>query len=313
MGLLLLGVGAARADLGLTPFDLPNADPVRAFLGEPRWGAAVAPEKAFEFRAGVTLANQYTADVAGDEQIVVDVEVNRLDVSARWRLPRNWAVGLSVPIVRTSGGFLDGFIDGWHDTFGLPTGGRKARPRDEYEISYLDNGAIRSFAETGTGLGDVAIDVSGPLGGLRWAAAVELPTGDEDELRGSGALAANLIVLGQGDFGDRWGYYWGAGLSYGRGSPIAPDRFERWRAGGVFGAGRDLTASLRVKAELAWMQAPYDSRTKALGRDALPLIIGAEWRAGKVVWELGLAEDLSVNASPDIAFLVSVRYRPRDN
>lgn len=292
------------------PFDLPNADPVRAFLGEPRWGAAVETKEAFEFRAGFLLANQYTADLAGNEQIIVDVEVSRLDLTARWRLPRDLTFGISLPIVKTGGGFLDGFIDGWHDTFGLPTGGRKARPRDRYEISYLDNGSITSFAESGTGIGDVGIELSGPLGRLRWAAALELPTGDEAELRGSGEVAANLSLLGRGAFADRWGYYWGVGASYADGGPLAVDRFERWRVGAVFGAGRELTSKLRFQVELAWMQAPYDSRTKALGRDALPLTLGVTWQTASLTWEFALAEDLSVNASPDIAFLVGVRYRP---
>lgn len=305
---------AAAAAGDAEPFGLANADPVRAFLGDPRWTAGAAPRQSFDFRAGLILANQYTADLAGSEQILVDAEVTRVDLSVRWRLSGNWALGMTVPIVRTSGGFLDGFIDGWHDTFGLPTGGRKARARDQFEVSYVDGGTTAVFAESGTGIGDVSIEVGAPIrDGLRWAAIVELPTGDEESLRGSGELEASLVVLGQGRFRDRWHYFWGVGATYGEGNSLASSRFEQWRFGGVMGGTRDLTESLRIKAELEWFQAPYDSATKGLGRDALPLTFGVEWRSGGLIWELALEEDLSVNASPDIAFLIGVRYQPGAN
>ena len=65
-----------------------------------------------------------------------------------------------LPWRRVSGGSLDGFIENWHDFFGLPNGSRNRLPRDELLIEYrMADKTLLLVDESASGIGDIpAVD-----------------------------------------------------------------------------------------------------------------------------------------------------------
>ncbi len=104
------------------------------------------------------------------------------------------------------GGFLDSFIIGWHDTFGLPQGGRDRAPKNRLAYSYRDSqGQKLLMNRSGEGVGDIVLtgglklyeDKSAVLHDtLALRATAKLPTGDSAQLRGSGAAGGSVSLCG---------------------------------------------------------------------------------------------------------------------
>jgi len=68
-----------------------------------------------------------------------DMERMTNDLSVRYGFGENWEVGGRIGIHTSWGGFLDSFVDSFHDFFGLPNGNRDAFPEDEVEFSFVDS------------------------------------------------------------------------------------------------------------------------------------------------------------------------------
>ncbi|HEY3700045.1 MAG TPA: DUF3187 family protein, partial [Spongiibacteraceae bacterium] len=84
----------------------------------------ILPSDKILWRLGVDVANNFVRSQRGSENLVLDGESQRYEISARYGLGDNWEVGLMLPWISYNGGVLDNFIDDWHRVWGLPDGGR---------------------------------------------------------------------------------------------------------------------------------------------------------------------------------------------
>jgi len=128
---------------------------------------------------------------------ILDGESLRTTLQARFGVTRRLEVGVEVPFVYMSSGFLDHYIDGFHKHLSLPDGGRPAFAEDQFRAGYVGDGAVVYFdqAPGGPHLGDIVVSATTPVfPGSRSAPAVsftlsvKLPTGDYQDLSGSGSL-----------------------------------------------------------------------------------------------------------------------------
>jgi hypothetical protein len=156
-------------------------------------------------RAPLTLEELRSIQPEGSDRglFYVDGELYRTSLAVRRGIGRGLQVSVTVPVLGLEGGFGDSTIEGFHDTFGFDQGGREGTFRDDYLVYVRDadgNELYRPEAP-GFGISDISLGIKARLRSrsawrLGIAGTVKLPTGDEDDLTGSGSVDLGLQLLG---------------------------------------------------------------------------------------------------------------------
>jgi len=221
---------------------------------------------------------------------------------------------VQIPYINHDGGSLDRFIEGWHSTFGLPKGGRNTAPRNQLRYFYQRNGVTRlSLVNATSGIGDVRLTAgwqwpdAGNDTRLAIRSSLSLPTGDSDQLQGSGAMEAALWAIA--DRTRRWfdypGSIFGGGglLLMGKGDVLA-DQQRRIAAFASVGAGVQVLPWMTLKLQADVNSPFYDgSDLRQINATAVQLLMGGDVRLAKNVrLDVMVGEDLTVRASPDVVF-----------
>ena len=304
----------------LTPFAVRNILPPTLVHGlataEP---ARLNAPGRLSARLGFDLANTSTDNRSGDETILMDGQTTVATLGLRYGIADRLQLGIDLPWVRHSGGFLDNFISNFHDLFGMPNGDRDKRPDNELNYSYPeDTGEGFLVDDTVSGPGDVRMLLAWQwLDSEQLAASlhgsVKAPTGDANDLTGSEAWDASLALSMQRDFslsrGEAaiWG---GVGATWLGDGEVLKDMAEDWAVSGWLGTGWSPLDWLALKLQFDANSALYDSNLDQLGDTALILTLGGTLGLGEhTSLDLGVGEDLSINASPDVIFHLGLAHR----
>lgn len=298
------------------PFDTNNQGALAQGFALPVIGHGhVLAEGDSASRFSLDLTSEYTTDTAGTETITLDGETARLTGRYRAGLGGGWEWGAELSAVHVGGGFMDSFIEGWHDFFGLPNGGRELVPQDRYQYRYEKDGAVRlDRTEEGWALGDVRVSGGWAASeNLALRAELKLPTGDEDKLTGGnlgGALWADWAL--PFDIDSRWSGFASAGLSLNQKGDVLEDQQETLVPFGGAGAFLRATQKVELGAQLYAHGPLYkDSALDQLDRAGLQLVFGGRWI--EKIWALDIAfqEDLITKSSPDFSVHVGLTLAPR--
>lgn len=324
IGILTLGFLTSAAASGtettlMEPFTVSNRNPlVQVFGLPPARGAQLRAADTWTVDGRLEIANSFSRSTPGREKIVIDAETYRGELGLQYGFSENWELGLRVPWIHHDGGWMDGFIEDWHDFWGLPNSNRDKYPRDRLDIRYLDGDrTVLEFDDSDGGIGDVSLDLgyrlpAGAGGDWSLRGGIKLPTGDSDKLSGSGAadaylglyhsrpqlfgsqslalhLAAGVLLLGDGDLID--------------------SRQEDAAVYGNLGLAWRLHEAFALKAQLDGHTAVYDSNTRELGKGSAQLVFGFSWQPA-TRWQLdfSMAEDIYVDTAPDIVFQFGLRW-----
>jgi hypothetical protein len=272
---------------------------------------ALAPERATvlgKSERSLTLnfdySNTLLPDSAPGESLVLDLEHLSSVLEFQAGLGRGFEVGAALPIYTMYGGFLDGFISGFHKTFGIPNSLRSETPNDLFRYHYrIGEETVLGRSDGSTGIGDFRLEVKKSLTGkseneLAVRAALELPTGSRERLTGNDAVDFGLGVAAS-RVGRRFGGYFNLNyLILGE-----PERLETKNVLALMGAF-DYRFKPNVAAVIQFDQfLPFlESRIKVLNQPARQLILGLRWRRSeRFHYEWRFAEDLS-STSPDFTF-----------
>ncbi len=308
------------------PLRLVNLNPFHLLYGVPvSSGTRVMPEGAKEVVASFDMASHMRAGRTGGERVVMDGETYRQALSVRQGLGNGWEYFLEIPVVAHSGGVFDGFIEGWHDAFGLPQGERDKAPRDRLSFLYTDGG--RSRADVGRdvlSLGDASLGVGHALAsplfpndGMAVRAMVKLPTGDPGSLTGSGSFSVSAWAETSGAFpGSGVSRSWLYAATLGALTGAAPQgRAETGgrniafgRLGVTWRALEDLHLTVQVDAH----SSPYGASGLAeLSDTAVILGMGGTLRlTERLVIDAAVTEDDGIGQSaPDIGLHLALRWR----
>lgn len=312
-GLLALVPVGIFADVLDQPLHTANRNPFVQLFGLPStMSADVLPPKQSEIILSVEAANHFSLDSAQDESIFIDGEHYRIEWSARFSLTERLEWGVSVPYLIYDGGGLDGFIDGWHNTFNLPDGDRNDYPKHQIDMTYTDNGETTVFLQDRTdSLGDIQLLLGYALA-EQWTvrAGVKLPTGDVDQLSGSDGtdLFAGMYFSSMPNSDWRWHANIGA-IWMEQGDAIA-ERQEDWAAFGSLAAIWLASDNIALKIQLDGHTAFYDSELTPLGKDSAQLILGGSWRfVEKASLDISVSEDIITETAPDVVFQLAIRTR----
>lgn len=323
-----IGIGAIAAlitsallpTVAATELDVRHGGPLTGLFGLPAPGESIALAEGQTRRLDFLLqgSSHSIGETRGGETLLLDGETWRAALRLRTRFRERWEFGLEIPWIRHTGGSLDDLIDDWHALFSLPGGIRDQRPRDALRYAYRDSaGDVFEFDESDGGLGDVRLSAGYRLrqdanGSLSLRAAVELPTGDTAELTGNGAADYSVGLAWQRNPaapGGRWSTYVVAGvIRFGESDLPALDTREYggWIQAGV---GWRVLPRLELLGQLQAASSPIDAELDAWGGSLL-LGLGAGIDLGRHYrLQLGFTEDIDVETSPDITFMLRLSRR----
>ena len=318
---LWLPAASEAQSLEIKPFYTQNQSPLSHIFGLPPMGEAkvLAPGRK-ELRFSLDHASNYVKNDAANESILLDGETTRLGLALRYGVRPDFEAGIELPYLIQGGGFLDGFIINYHNAFGFPQGGRDQAPRDRLLYEYRKNNTdLLKVDRSGSGLGDIRLQAAWQLykGGDRdaFAAAlrgsVKLPTGDSDQLFGSGSYDGALWLTAAADFPLAYGslsLFGAAGMMGMTEGKVIKKQQNNWAGFGSVGIGWSPLSWLALKIQTD-AHTPFfrDSDLRELRDNAAQLVVGGTVALTKnMTLDIGVSEDILVSTAPDVVFHLSL-------
>lgn len=306
------------SDMEIIPFQTGNQTPLVQIYGLPHdTGADIVPSGMLKINLNQDLSSNYTVSSSRREQITLDGEMYRMTVAARYGIGQEWEAGIELPYIVQGGGFLDNFVIDWHNTFGLPQGGRDIAPKNRLNYSYRKDAVQKLRMNHATsGIGDISL-----TGGFRLyddygtdhhdrvaiKAALKLPTGDSAYLLGSGSTDFMFQICGSStnftEFGSLGAYGSLGALAMSAGD-ILRDQQNPLAGVGAFGVGWSPASWISFKLQLNGTTPFYHgSSLDEISKSSLLLISGGSLRLpGGYLLDIGVGEDLAVATASDVSF-----------
>lgn len=317
---LLAGTHAPIVLADSSPFATANRTPIVRVLGLPAAeDARQGPKGDAQYALIMEHSSLFSVDDRGTEQAFLDGETSSLTLSYRKSIGERWALGAELPMLTHQSGFLDSFVEGWHRTFGLPNGRRDEFARNQLRYSVQTPQASVLLNRAASGLGDVALLAQYSLSEdayshLSAQLRVELPTGESDDLLGSGSVdtALGLNYSNSRIFSSLGAHFNG---NLGVLMPGESDLLPALKEDVVFYANatvsrRFLRDWLSLKVQLETHTGFFDTDIKSLGAASAQLSFGAGLKlADRWMMNIGMSEDIAVRTAPDFTVFLSLHYR----
>ena len=309
--MLLAGTAAADEPVE-SALPLRNLNPFLQVFGSPQFTTdRLAEPGRWEFGMSLDIANDADTGELPGERVVIDAEIHVAAFTLRRRVAERFELGLYVPYVSINGGFLDNVITEWHSAFGISNSKRAGESGQVALIYERDGSAGFAMTSSGAGIGDVQLTAAMPLGGFTLRSAVKFPTGDPDSLLGSGGTdvslglyASHITTVFERDL-QMSGFAGAVALGDGE---VLPDLQRSVVPYGGFALRWQATPKLGLMAQWYAQGSYFDSDIDEIGTSTLQLGVGVDYRLSDdgLRLRLGLAEDIVSNATPDVAFQLSI-------
>lgn len=136
---------------------------------------------------------------------VIDDEIFQNQLEIALGVGRRSEIGLNIPVLTRSGGYLDRFIVGFHRLMGLGQADRTSYPFNQLQVNYIDSAGRRVtlLDNNGrkTGLGDVSVIArttlysgGGRLSPIIFSALLRFPTASDRGFYGSSGIDGAIGV-----------------------------------------------------------------------------------------------------------------------
>lgn len=311
---------AAAAAADDAPLRIRNLAPASGIYGEPVALGGEVLANGYELTFDTDLANNFTSDANGGTLAFFDGETTYLTYGFRQAIADRLEWGIELPYVIQRGGYLDPVIDDFHDVFGFDDNGRHAAKHNRIDYFVSDGDKVYvDFQNERRGWGDARIGggfqlLLEPGRALAARALVKIPTGDSDELTGSGGTdvaawldytdrellaryrvsitgAIGLMVLGDGD--------------------LLPHEQNRAAGYGHFGLSYQATDAWSIKGQVDYHSQLIDVSIDQLAGAALQGTLGVRWQVSPRLWsDFAMVEDLTANSTSDVMMqlLIGTRF-----
>jgi hypothetical protein len=243
-----------------------------------------------------------------EESLVLDMEYLSSTFQFAAGIGKGFEIGASIPFYIMYGGFLDGFISGYHEAFGFPNNARRTTPNDRFRYEYLGGGQpLLERRDSVQAIGDLTLRVKKILthrskNEIAFRVAFKAPTGSPDKLSGSGA-ADFAFGLAASRVSRRFGGYFNLDyLVLGK-----PEMLVSKNTVSLMGAFEyRFKTNLAMLIQYQQLEPFIQSSLPALDQSAIQLTLGLRWRrSDRYHFEWRFAEDIT-RAAPDFTFGFSV-------
>ncbi len=307
----------------IAPFSTQNQSPVVLIYGLPSIGQpSLVPAGKVDGRLSIDFANNFveiSKDRPGGEEIVLDGESTRVMLDIRYGAVRRWELGIQIPYITVNGGFLDSWVESFHNALGLGQGLRLLEPRSRFLYYYEKDGKIRfyRFDDSIEGLGDIRLTAGWqwhekPSEAVALRASLKFPTGDR--FLGSGSTDLALWVTARKYFkagGGQVAIFGGAGLLGMTAGNFLPEQQRSFVWFGNVGAGWSPVSWLALKVQIDGHTPFYENTAlrPLSSNGALMTFGGTVAFSRRTTFDLGISEDIENNTAPDIVLHFALRHR----
>jgi hypothetical protein len=302
---------------------LPDHDngPLTGIFGFPESteGAQIIGRGQHAWDTSLIIASHNVDETSDGEDLRLDGETTRLALTYRYGLSDKLDVSIEVPYLSHRSGSLDSLIDDFHDVLPFVGGGARAnREQDQLEFFYEDSqAALIDVTNNADGISDIRLLAGWQLSesedrstALRFG--VKLPTGDSDELLGSGGTDISLGLAS--DVTGFWGNpklssFYRVNVTYLGEPDRLADRYKDLVGQLSFGLGYHVHRNVDLRLQGRMRSAVYDSEIDNLGAMSAALIFGADFRVSdRYRLVISAGEDVKVGSVPDVSFQIALRY-----
>jgi len=262
---------------------------------------------------------QAIRDLPG-EAYMVDLEAGLLDVTFHRRLTHHWGVYATVSGVFYTGGFMDGAIEKFHDTFGFDQAGRPAVKRNDINVIFDLKGAQLYQPDIpDNGLLDPVLGVR-----YQWVerpttwnliieGAVKIPIAGERAFLSTGYWDFGTQITLQ-RFMQRHAAYLSLAAVYTRPSTIATASGTQVVPTVILGYEYKWTGSTNLNAQFYASPSVFknaDTDLDELTKPKYQISLGLRYRIGASLLTFGVTENVAnYGNSPDIGFQLGWAYSP---
>lgn len=254
------------------------------------------------------------------EAYLVDLEAGLLDVTFHRRLTEGWGAYAALSGVWFTGGFLDGGIEWFHDTFGFSPVGRPAVRRNDINVIF----DLKSVQLTQPDMPDSGL--LDPVFGARYQ-LVQRPTTWNLIIEGAVKVPVTgeraFLSTGDWDFGTQLtlqrfmndhAFYGSLAAVYTRPSNIATASGRQVVPTAIVGYEYRWTGNLNLNAQFYASPSVYkrdDTDLDELLKPKYQVSLGFRYRVGASLLTFGVTENVAnYNNSPDFGFQLSWAYSP---
>jgi len=319
---LLLCPVAANSDEGVAEgFALRNQNPFLQIFGlPPLQSAALARHGESRFGIVLDLANHADAGNNALETFAIDGESYFVTLSWRRRVSNRLELGVDLPFVSHDEGLLDNAIENWHDTFGMSNAKRRG-PSNQLGFLYARDGTtLYELNSPSSGIGDIQLSAALSIkeasnagdATVSLRSSIKLPSGDYDNLHGSGATDFSLGVYAS-DTHTLFAHDLGVsgfigGVLLGNGKVLTNIQRSAVPFAGVV-AEWHATERLGLVAQLYAQGAYFDSDVEELGGETVQLAIGLTYRPSRraLLLKFAVVEDVTANATTDFGLHFAIQ------
>ncbi|MDM8524487.1 DUF3187 family protein [Desulfococcaceae bacterium HSG8] len=318
--IILFHVTDVWAEVGKGPLHVRNQFPPHLmFLKPVPDSPLLVPRDQWEFSLAADYASVFT-DASSDEwSVLADMEMTMLELSIAYGITEYLSLSLDVPLVSMNDGFLDGFLENYHDALGVSNYGREKRPKDEFGYELKKGGETWFSGESG-GLHLADISISAKLSltdeksgifpaSVSLAYTLKVPLGDESSGFGSGRFDHGISLLSQFRFSS-FAFYLNPGIIFLSDPETSGAHVSVNNIFGVFAGGEYIyDKSLALSAQLNYYTSPFkNTGLRSLDDDTLELALGFTYElAHGMKLEFAFCEDLTYS-SPDFNVHTRVIY-----
>lgn len=144
----------------------------------------------------------------------LDMELFRPSFTLQWGFLPQWEFGIELPFLHFEGGFLDEFIQDYHNFFGFPNGGRNLVPNGRFSYLITQNGMpLYAVGTVPFRPSDIVLHVKrqflqeeGSSPAVAGTFYLKLPTGSKSAGTGSGMVDAGFNLAVQKSYKRLHGY-----------------------------------------------------------------------------------------------------------
>jgi hypothetical protein len=292
------------------PLQVKNQFPIFLHANQPYLEKAKV-ENSLSF----SISHSSTYIVQRSEHWVINLDMEIIELAVRYKktIKNLFEFDVDVPLLIFSGGFMDGFLNTYHRTFGFDDYGRPNRPLNSFLYEVRRNGTKVIKGEEGIGLGDIRLGIKRFLlssDGLNISikGGLELPVGDADKGFGNGAMDGSFSFLFDKGISERIMTYWNIGAVF-TGDLIASEEVSLKN---FFYAGLAVEAVLRKDLSFVIQFEGHpsvypDTDLKAIDTCACIFAFGGRYYTARGDFEFSLTEDISNGAAPD--FILNITYK----